>query len=71
MFLSQLEVQQLTGLRQAAAQRRHLSRVGIAFTQDIAGRPVITRTAVEAPSRSSNQPNFHLITPPKLRSKAA
>ena len=65
MFISQSEIQVLTGLRQPSAQRRHLTRVGIPFTKDIAGRPIVLRSALENPKANSNQPNWDALRIPE------
>lgn len=42
-FLTDLELEQLTGKKQPAAQRRALERVGIHYIPRADGRPVVQR----------------------------
>ena len=47
MFLSDEELVKLTGRKQKALQIAALRRMGVAFRVNDAGRPVVTRAAVE------------------------
>lgn len=47
MFLGRSEVEQLTGLRQYAAQRRWLTDRGWKHEVDAGGRPVVLRAEME------------------------
>lgn len=46
-FLTQEELELVTGRRQFASQRRHLRRMGMPFRVDADGRPVVTRASFE------------------------
>lgn len=65
MFLTPPQVEELTGLRQYAAQRRWLTKARIPFHTRVDGRPVvlvadISRTATEPPVP---RPRFDLVRP--------
>lgn len=64
LFMSVEQVEELTGVRQHAAQRRRLRAQGVAFRERADGFPVVlvtdltaSRTAAPAPSR----PNFAAV----------
>lgn len=48
IFLTNEDLQQLTGLKQSAAQIRYLVARGIPHSRDIAGRPVVLKSSIEA-----------------------
>lgn len=56
-FLTQKEVELITGRRQFASQRRHLRRMGMAFRVDADGRPVVTRSSFESDDQKVRQPS--------------
>jgi hypothetical protein len=63
MFLTPEELQQLTGYHPRQRMRicRWLDSKGIHYTVNRLGDPVVLRTAVEAKSESSQEPNFDWI----------
>jgi hypothetical protein len=56
IFLTELEVATLSGRKRKSAQIDALRRMGVAFFVNGAGRPVVTRTAVDG--RADAKPEF-------------
>jgi len=48
MILTKQEIEDITGLKQAGAQKRWLSRNGIPYLESINGRPVVHEYAIVA-----------------------
>ena len=46
-FLSQEEIERVTGRKYAPAQKRVIARNAIRFTVDAAGRPIVLRASME------------------------
>jgi len=48
MILTKQEIEEITGLKQAAAQKRWLSRNGISYLTSTNGRPLVHQHALAA-----------------------
>jgi len=61
-WLTAAEVVELTALKRWSAQRRALQEMGVPFTPNRAGRPLVERAAVlryrGKPERSPDEPNW-------------
>lgn len=61
-WLTAAEVGELTTLKRWSAQRRALQEMGVPFTPNRAGRPLVEREAVlryrGKPERSPDEPNW-------------
>lgn len=61
-WLTAAEVGELTALKRWSAQRRALQEMGVPFTPNRAGRPLVERAAVlryrGKPERSPDEPNW-------------
>ena len=66
MFLSQADIEHLTGFTRYSAQCRWLSAHGYRFDVNALGRPVVLSSAVEQKLRpgalSSRHPDFEALT---------
>ena len=63
MFLSDEQVQRLTGYKQPAYQCRWLARNRVHFYQAADGRPIVTEDAIRSPEgrksgRRPSEPNY-------------
>lgn len=61
MFLTDAELEHMSGLRQPAAQIRWLQKWKIRHTVSATGRPRVTRAAVEGSERLPTGPNFQAL----------
>lgn len=64
-WLTPSEVSELTALKRWSAQRRALLEMGVPFTPNRAGRPLVERAAVlryrGKPERSPDEPNWEAL----------
>jgi Domain of unknown function (DUF4224) len=63
VFLTTEQLQELTGLRQHAAQRRWLARQGVAFRTRVDGRPVVLESELVKAPESPSRPRFDRVKP--------
>lgn len=63
MFLTGEQLETLTGLRQAAAQRRWLTRQGVPFRQRVDGRPVVLEADLRQTEAAPTRPKFDAVRP--------
>lgn len=55
MFLTKEELVTLTGFRRKSTQIAYLKRIGIAFTVNASGHPVVAKAAVEGQKKTTNE----------------
>ena len=60
-FLTESEIERMTGYRQPAAQIRWLQKWRIRHTVSRSGRPNVTAAALEGRERVRSEPNFEAL----------
>lgn len=64
LWLSAAEVEELTAKKRWSAQRRALVKMGVAFTLNAVGRPLVSRGLWESsgkPARKRQEPDWDAI----------